>query len=61
MMSQQQQQRQHYSLRTFSISDDAYFKLKELSSLKGKKHVAFLVREIFADYIRQHESELMKI
>jgi hypothetical protein len=34
--------------------------MKELAALTWKAHVALLVQEIFEDYIRQHEGDLIK-
>jgi predicted DNA-binding protein len=46
-------------LRHFNMKDETYYTLKELAMLRGKSHVAYLVQEIFQDYINQHKNELL--
>lgn len=45
---------------TFSMSNDIYYALKELSTLKGYAHVASLALEIFEDYIQLHNQDLLR-
>lgn len=44
-----------------TIPKDIYYTLKELSALKGHTNVAPLALEIFKDYIRQHEKDLLHL
>jgi hypothetical protein len=45
---------------TFSMPNDIYYALKELSTRKGYAHVAPLAVEIFGDYIQEHKKDLLK-
>ena len=45
---------------TFSMPNDIYYPLKELSTLKGYAHVAPLALQIFEAYIQEHKKDLLK-
>ena len=62
MQPQQQQQEQKGNItHNFALDDDTYFAIKQLSSLKGHKHPAFLVREILKAYVQDHKSKLLPV
>lgn len=48
-------------LRRLTIPDKIFYPLKELSMLRGNPRIAPLALEIFQDYIRQHQHELLKV
>ena len=58
MQQQQQQQQQQKTRHSFSMEDDTYYKLKQISSSRGYAHLAGLVSEIFKDYIEARKTEL---
>ena len=65
-MQQQQQHQQHQqhkekAAHNFRLDDDIYYAIKQLSSLRGFKHPAHLVCEIFKAYIEEHKLELIKM
>ena len=54
-----QQQQKAKPKRNFAIGDDIFFAIKQLASLRGLKHPAPLVTEIFKNYIDMHKEELL--
>jgi predicted DNA-binding protein len=44
----------------FRLDDNIYFKIKQLSSLRGFQHPAPLVSEILEDYVEEHTELLVK-
>ena len=54
-----QQEQKEKATHNFRLDDGTYYAIKQLSSLRGYKHPAHLVSEIFKDYIQEHKSKLL--